>query len=119
MEGFDGQNAWSFQPLVGPKLETGKELEEAKERSYFAEIGSYPKAETVGLEKAEGEECYKVLVTTNSGKMQTQHYSKKTGYLVKTTEMMMLGGTERQVEAIYKNYKKIGGFTYPARACRQ
>ena len=68
----------------------------------------------MGLEKVEGEECYKVLVTTNSGKTETRHYSKKTGYLVKTILKIMMGDTEAQVEAIYKNYKKIGGLVYPS-----
>ena len=44
-----------------------------------------PKAETLGSETVNGEDCYKVLLTPNEGKPETRYFDKKSNLLVKLT----------------------------------
>jgi outer membrane lipoprotein-sorting protein len=111
LEGFDGKNGWSYNPMQGPSIKQGREADEAKTGADFREEewkNRYSKVETVGIETVAGEECYKVALTHKSGMAMTNFYSKKSGLLIRTdaTAFTAMGEIEGQV--VFKDYKKVG-----------
>jgi len=80
--GIDGQNAWKWN------IRTGYELlppvQSPTKRNSYNWQDKY-RAETVGTQMVEGEECYKVVWTTKLGTilLTAHYYSKETGFKVK------------------------------------
>jgi hypothetical protein len=111
LEGVDGKIAWSNSAVQGPSIKEGKEAEMALLNALFREEEwreKYTKAETLGTETVEGEECYKVLITTKAGTPMTCYYSKNSGFLIRQDSKNESPMGEIQVAAVAKNYKKVG-----------
>src|SRR6476469_1680251 len=64
VEGFDGTNGWILQPMTGPMLKEGHELDEKKFDAVFYsdlhEPGRYASMKTVEKMPFDGRPCYKV-----------------------------------------------------------
>lgn len=92
-EGFDGEVAWSIDPMQGPRLKQGAELEQAAYQADFYaalhEEERYESMETVGRVEFDGRECYKLELVTANGDEMVEYYDIETGLHV---------GTEMQVE---------------------
>jgi outer membrane lipoprotein-sorting protein len=132
LEGCDGTNVWGYNALTGPSLKKGRAAEDALDEAMFDDYNwraKYASAETKGVEKIEGEDCYKVELarrtgggtttlvtgagradlTEKSGSPHVQYFSKKTGLMVKLeaeTEMEM---GKLQMTVVPKDYRKVGG----------
>lgn len=67
-----------------------------------------------GIEKINGEDAYKLIVTSASGKKNTEYYDVKSGLLkkVESTEITAAGETPTVLE--YKDYKKFGSILFPS-----
>src|SRR5262249_44464509 len=85
-EGANSEIAWSFNAMQGPRIKEGDEKAQAMQLGRYSADARwrdyYKSAATVGVETAEGKECYKVEVTPKTGKVQTRWYDKQTGLLV-------------------------------------
>ena len=118
--GVSGQVAWEKSAILGPRIKSGDEREQALRHSRFNSPlewrKAYTRAETTGTDTVNGEECYKVVVTPASGKPETQFYSKKTGFLLKTTATASSPMGEMAVEVEISGYKDFGGVLYPTRS---
>ncbi|MCL1894431.1 MAG: hypothetical protein FWG02_09395 [Holophagaceae bacterium] len=118
LEGVDGKIAWSYNPMSGPSIKTGKEGDTALLNAEFREENwrkKYSKIEALAIETVQGEECYKVQLTPNAGDPRTSYYSIKSGLLLKheaTTESEI--GTIT-IEILVKDYKKVGELLMPHR----
>ena len=70
--GFDGTTAWSVNPMQGPRVLEGKELENVKSESDFLQQLRGPthvlSAETVEKTEMGGRPCYKVKLKWKSGR---------------------------------------------------
>jgi outer membrane lipoprotein-sorting protein len=111
LEGFDGKNSWSYNPIQGPSIKQGKESEFAKIAAEFRQEewkNMYSKIETVGVEMVEGEECYKVAVTAKNGMAGANFYSKKSGLLIRTDAKTITEMGEFEAQITYKDYRKVG-----------
>jgi len=104
IEACDGKNAWEITPDGAASIKRGKELKKAIEENNLNEANwrdIYKSAQTKGLKKIEGEECFQVLITSKSGRTCTNYYSKATGFKVKDDT------------TIFKDYKDAGGILMP------
>jgi len=116
-QGFDGKNAWSYNPMMGPSLLQGKEADAIK--NSFSNVlvtdwkTKFSKAETIGVETAEGEECYKVAVTAKDGTQGVNFFSKKSGLLIRTDATAATEMGEMAVQIIFKDYRKVGDLVIP------
>jgi hypothetical protein len=112
--------AWEKSVILGPRVKNGDEKEQAVRESRFNSPLEwrkvYSKVETAGVETAEGEECYKVVLTPPSGKPETQFFSRKSGLLVKTTATAASQMGEINVEVTVSDYKSFGGVLMPTRS---
>ena len=71
VEGFDGTYGWALQPMTGPMLKQGKELDEKKfDADFYGDLhepGRYVSMKTVEKTTFEGRPCYKVSLVRKEG----------------------------------------------------
>jgi hypothetical protein len=112
--------AWEKSVILGPRVKDGDEKNQAVRQSRFNAPLEwrkiYPKVETTGVETADAEECYKVVLTPPTGKPETQFFSKKSGLLVKTTATAASPMGDVDVEVTVSDYKNFGGVLMPTRS---
>ncbi len=118
--GVAGEVAWEKSAILGPRLKSGDEKDQAVRQARFnAPLDwrkIFTKVETAGTEAVNGEECYKVVLTPATGKPESQFYSKTTGLLLKTTATAASPMGEVAVEVEVSGYKKFGDILYPTRS---
>lgn len=105
--GFDGEVAWSIDPMQGPRLLQGPELEaarsQAKDITHPGISAGITAAETVGEDVVDGKKCWVVKMTQATG-VADGCFDAESGLLVKQT--MSQGGVE--VESLFQEYRKFG-----------
>ena len=82
VEGFDGTNGWSLQPMTGPMLKEGKELAEKKfDADFYSDLhepGRYASMKTVEKTTFDGRPCYKISLARKDGG-ENEFYDVETG----------------------------------------
>ncbi len=115
--GSNGEVAWENSAVQGPRIKQGVEKSEAfREAAFNATLNwrkLYTKAETAGIETAEGHECYKVVLTPKEGKPVTQFYDKKSGFLIKTVSTRTTSMGDIPAEGFADDYRKEGDILLP------
>ncbi len=116
-QGTTGTVAWEKNVMTGARVKTGEEkAQSVREAMFNAPLywkKMYTKAETTGIEKIEGEDCYKVVMTTAEGKPETMYYQKKSGLMVKTVLTAATQMGDIPVEGIVSEYKNFDGVLMP------
>jgi len=121
--GVAGGVAWENSALMGPRVKSGEEKQQAVREAtmnstlYWRKL--FPKAETVGMETVDGQECYKVVLTPAEGKPETMYFQKKSGLAVKTTTVAVSPMGEIPVEVLVANYKNFDGVLAPAKTTQK
>ena len=81
--GFDGENGWSSDNMMGPRLMEGQELEEALlDSDLMSDINFrewYPELETVGTTDFNGVPAYEVKAVARFGRESTLYFSVENG----------------------------------------
>jgi hypothetical protein len=118
-EGFDGIVAWSLNPVTGPALLEGKQLEEKKlDADFFGDLHPekrYTSITTVERVDFEGRPCYKVQLVRRDGRHDVQFFDVATGLRagsIMTRESQLGALSATIVEADYKQFGKV---LYPTR----
>jgi len=112
-DGYDGIHGWSVNPMTGPTLKTGKELEQTKlDADFYSELRDPKKytLKTVAKEVFDGRECYKVSVKRTDGSEDFDFYDAATGLRagsINTRETQMGAMTVSNTEAGYKKFGKL------------
>jgi hypothetical protein len=118
-QGTDGQTAWESSPVQGPRIKQGEEravaLREATLRGPLYWRKLYKHVETVSQETIDDQACYKVVLTPEEGKPDTQYYDKKSGLMVKMTSVVTNPMGEIPTEMILSDYKAENGLSQPHR----
>lgn len=87
VEGFDGQTAWSINPLQGNREKEGEELRQAKlTYEFYRETNLaklYPKMELKGVEKVGDSDAYVVVGTPVGSPPETFYFDTKSGLIVR------------------------------------
>lgn len=113
LSGYDGEHGWSLNPMMGPMLMSGVELEQTREQASIAgalrDPSAVPGRETVEEAEFEGEACWKVRLTWASGRVSYDCYSKETGLLVasEATQATQMG--DLPTVSIYRDYRDFEG----------
>ena len=80
-QGTDGQTAWESSSLQGPRIKQGEEravaLREATLRGPLYWRKLYKHVETMSQETIDDQACYKVVLTPEEGKPDTQYYEQE------------------------------------------
>ena len=111
--------SWEKSAMMGPRIKSGDEKAQSVRESTFNSSLNwrkvFVKAETVGVESVEGQECYKLALTPITGKPETAYYSKKTGLEVKTSTIAASPMGEVPVEVVVSEYKDFDGIKQPTK----
>lgn len=113
IEGYDGTHAWSINPMTGPTLKTGKELEQTKlDSDFYGELRDPKRYTLTTIEKTlfDGRDCYKVRVQRPDGSEDFDFYDVATGLRagsINTRETQMGTMTATITESGYKQFGKL------------
>ena len=122
-QGFDGSTAWSINPMQGPRLMTGRELDAVREESSFGASSrqgpNVASAETVEKTEMNGEPCYKVKMVWKSGRETFDCYSVTSGLLIASMGKQESAMGTVDVTNLLSDYKDFGGQKIATRLTQQ
>ena len=122
-QGFDGTTGWSINPMQGPRIMTGKELDAVREESSFGASSrqgpNVVSAETVEKTQMNGEACYKVKLVWKSGRETQDCYSVATGLLIASVGKQDSPMGSVEVTNLISDYKDFGGQKIATRLTQQ
>ena len=119
LEGFDGTTAWSISPWQGPRLISGKQLEQRQYRSAYDAVlhegDSYKSIENTGVVDFEGTKAYKVKVVRANGDESFEYYDVNTNLLVggEMTNESEMG--QMTMTMVMSDYKEFDGVKMPTK----
>ena len=83
--GFNGDVAWSSDPLSGAQRLSGQALTDmARQGEYFVSLtyeSLYPQQETIGMSEVNGESAYEVVLTADDGRATTVYFSEESALI--------------------------------------
>ena len=110
--GYDGTIAWSADPMQGPRILTGKEMEQIRDesdrRTTVRDPQLFTSMTTVADTTMNGEKCYEVKFVWKSGRETFDCYSASTGLLVASRAVQTTSMGEVPVVTLFNDYKKFG-----------
>jgi len=119
VQAFDGETAWSVNPLMGteePKMFTAEESRDFRDNAESfldGPMADYKskgnKVEYAGKEDVEGSPAYKLKITTKRGSVIYDYVDAKTYLEVRTTAKTNQMGQEMEVDTYARDYKPEGG----------
>lgn len=116
-EGFDGIHGWSVDPITGPSLKQGKELEEKKFDADFyidlREEGRYATMKTVEKTTFDGRPCYKVSLVKKDGSEDFDFYDVETGLKAGASATRESPMGPVALTQVTTDYKKFAGLLVP------
>jgi hypothetical protein len=123
LQGYDGTTAWGVDPMRGPRLLTGKELDAVREESNFGTSSrqgpNVVSAETVEKTQMNGQDCYKVKLVWKSGRETFDCYSVTTGLLIAAVVKQETPSGAIEVTNLLGDYKDFGGQKIATRITQQ
>lgn len=121
--GYDGTVGWQVNPMAGPALMSGAELEQAVQQAEFYSTLNYDKLystiETVERTEMGGRPCYRVKLVTRSGREAWQCFDTETGLMVATGGKQESQMGTIDVTTLLSDYKEFDGIRMPTRASAQ
>jgi hypothetical protein len=121
--GFDGERAWTLDPVTGPRLHTGDELADRRFQSSFGisqrDSVSYPVRQTVELAEFGGEKCYRVRMVNVNMRESFECFSVASGLLVaaQRKSQSQMGAVDNLL--LYSEYKEFGGALFATRVVQE
>jgi len=121
--GYDGTTAWSMDPMQGPRVLNGKELDQIKDEADRRGMARSPEVfsavETVKDTTMNSERCYLVKLTWKSGRETHDCYSAASGLLVASTSIQPMAMGEIPVVTLFSDYKKFGEVMVPTKTVQE
>jgi hypothetical protein len=117
--GYDGQVAWSVNPMQGPRIVTGAELQQTLRQADFDSNlrfeHLFPTLETVERTELAGRPCYRVRMVAENGDEAFGCFDVESKLLLGLSSRMEseAGTIESNVE--FQDYRDFGGVKMPAR----
>ncbi len=112
-----GDVVWENSAMMGPRVKTGVEKDEALRDAVFngpihwREM--YSKVENTGLETIDGRPYYKLVLTPKAGNTITEYYDKETGLLSKAKVLRSSPMGEIPAEITASDYQSESGVLEP------
>lgn len=115
--GFNGEVAWSVDPMMGPRVLDGAELEamqdQAGAEASLRDESLFDTRETVELTEMNGEACYKVRLQWKSGRETYDCFSVESGLLIGTVIVQESPMGAVEVTTFLGDYKQFGDLWSP------
>ena len=121
--GYDGTTAWSVDPMQGPMLLEGKQLEDTRVQADFYgrlhEASSFSSMETTGLIDFEGKQAYSVRLVRTNGDVVEELFDPTTGLHVGSVATRDTPMGPVTVTSVVSEYKKFGDQLVPTRVVQK
>ena len=124
LRGYDGAIGWSVDPAVGPRVLSGRELEEARYAAdFYSDIyrpADYASMTVVGRGPFEGRDCFTVKLVRPSGFESVEYFDAQSGLRIggRMTSTSMMGSVPDVVTA-FGEYREFGGILIPVTATQR
>ena len=124
LRGYDGTIGWSVDPAVGPRVLSGRELEETQyPADFYADIynpADYASITVVARAPFEGHDCFTVKLVRPSGFESLEYLDAESGLRLggRMTSTSMMGSVP-DVVTVFGEYKEFGGIRMPATATQR
>lgn len=116
-EGFDGIVGWGINPMTGPTVATGRELEQRKfDSDFYGELRDPSRFEsitTVEQTTFDGRPCYKIRLVKRGGDEDFEFYDVQTGLKAGATVSRMNPMGTISSTIVQTDYKKVGKLLQP------
>lgn len=117
--GYDGATAWSVNPMQGPRILDGAELEQTVRQSDFdANLRFdhlFPTMETVERAEMAGRPCYRVRMVAANGDESFGCFDTETKLLLGMTSRMESEMGVVESTTLFSDYRDFGGVKLPTR----
>jgi hypothetical protein len=126
LQGYDGEHGWSINPVTGPMLQQGKELEQAKfDADFYSELRdpkNYKSITTLAKTSCpagadtptpEAHSCYKVSLLRNDGTEDFDFYDTETALRVGSIQQRESPMGPITSNNVAGDYKKFGNLLQP------
>ena len=117
--GFDGTTAWTNNPMQGPAVLEGKELEQRMREADFDSSVEYakffPTIEVMERTEMGGRPCIKLRFVTATGDELFQCFDTENGLLVGSVAKQATQMGEMEATTIFSDYKDFDGIKVPTR----
>jgi hypothetical protein len=121
--GYDGDVAWTLDPMQGARLLDGAELQQARDQSAWGAATRdrelIQEMQTVERTEVAGTACYKVRIVWKSGREQHDCYATDTGLLMATMTRQESQMGQIEVQTRVMDYKEFGGVKMPTRIMQE
>lgn len=116
-EGYDGQTAWSEDPMTGLREKSGVELAATvREADFHGALKirqRYSKLELKGKEKVGDRETWVILATPAEGAPVKMYYDAQTGLLARTDTEEESPEGKFSVQTTVEDYREVDGVKLP------
>jgi hypothetical protein len=121
--GFDGETAWSMNPMEGPRLMAGDELRQIRDEADFLaslrDAKLIASVETVEKTEIEGRACWKVRLTWKSGRESFDCYDTESGLLHATMQKNVTAMGTLESLTVFTEYRDFDGVKMPTVTTQQ
>lgn len=116
MQGYDGNVAWTLNPMAGPQLLDGAIADGMKSNAdFFGSLqneSNYSKAETVELTDFEGRKCYKVHLV-REGRDGFEYFDQATGLIAGVTGSTPTAQGNVESTTVMQEWMDVDGVKFP------
>jgi carboxyl-terminal processing protease len=117
--GFNGTVGWSIDPMMGPSLVTGRQLQEMRNEAHFDAVSHPPELvksmSTTARVEFDGRPAYKMHVVFLSGQERDEFYDVERGFLLGIEGESQTPMGVLPVKVMLRDYKPFGALTHPGR----
>lgn len=117
--GYNGTVAWMLDPMTGPSIVTGRQLDEIKNESHFDAILHPPELvksmATTARVEFDGRPAFKVHVVFNSGQRRDEYYDAEKGLLLGIEGESQTPMGVLPVKVMLREYRAFGALIHPGR----
>jgi len=117
--GFNGTVGWMLDPMVGPSLVTGRQLDEMRNDSHFDSALHPPELvksiTTTARVEFDGRPAFKAHVVFVSGQERDQYFDAERGYLLGIEGPSQTPMGVVPVKIMLRDYKPFGAVSHPTR----
>ncbi len=117
--GYNGTVGWSLDPMMGPSLVTGRQLEEMRNESHFDAVFHPPdlvkSMDTTARVEFDGRPAFKVHIVFVSGQQRDEYFDVERGFLLGIEGDSQTPMGVMPVKVMLRDYRPFGAMTHPGR----
>jgi len=117
--GFNGTVGWMLDPMVGPSVVSGRQLDEMRNESHFDAVlhpaDLIKSMATTARVEFDGRSAFKVHVVFHSGQQRDEYFDVDTGRMLGVEGESQTPLGVMPVKVMLRDYKAFGALTHPGR----